>query len=70
MFLECPYYSITRFNKVKITTSNSKTATNKHCQNLLINIHDEDRHIAFVQVQNSDSRSVTNGSQGLAVANQ
>ena len=68
VFLECPYYFITRFNKVKITTSNSKTATNKHCQNLFINIHDEDRHIAFVQVQSSDSRSVTNSSQGLVIA--
>ena len=25
VFLECPYYSITRFNKFKITNSNSKT---------------------------------------------
>ena len=32
VFLECPYYSITRFNKFKITNSNSKTATNKHYQ--------------------------------------
>jgi predicted aconitase len=27
VFLECPYYSITRFNKFKITNSNSKTGT-------------------------------------------
>jgi hypothetical protein len=32
VFLECPYYSITRFNKLNITNSNSKTATNKHDQ--------------------------------------
>jgi hypothetical protein len=32
VFLECPYYSITRFNKFKITNSNSKTGTNKYYQ--------------------------------------
>ena len=64
MFLENPYYSITRFKKFKITNSNSKTATNKQYQRNAIAAYRADNQVCCMVDYFNDHLRLINRNYG------
>ena len=60
MFLDCPYYSITRANKIRISghsTTHSTCSSGKHYPSILINAARESRSVELESVTDKQVRN-------------